>query len=225
MKLKIEERDLTLYKSRDNIPLECEFCKKTFFRPKNLILRGLKGTKSVSFCDIECRRKAQVSKKEVECKNCGTLFHKARARIIKSPNHFCSHSCNALYMNAHKSFGSRRSKLEIWLEKMILERFPLIPVLFNSKDAINSELDIYIPSLKLAFELNGIFHYEPIYGPEKLASIKNNDSRKFQACLEKGIELCIIDSSSEVRFKEEKSKKYLDIVINLIDKKSGGCSP
>lgn len=58
-------------------------------------------------------------------------------------------------------------------------------------------MDIYIPVLSLAFELNGIFHYEPIYGEGKLLSIQNNDDRKFQACLEHDIELCIINSSEQ----------------------------
>ena len=91
--------------------------------------------------------------------------------------------------------------------------------IFNSKNAINSELDIYIPALNLAFELNGIFHYEPIYGVKKLTSIQNNDNRKFRACLEKGIELVIIDTSNQIYFKEKSSKKYLDIISNIINNK------
>lgn len=90
-------------------------------------------------------------------------------------------------------------------------------IIFNGKEIINSELDIYIPSLKLAFELNGIFHYEPIYGEEKLKNIKNNDDRKFQDCLEKNIELCIIDTSGSKNFKPERDKKYFDIISNIIN--------
>jgi hypothetical protein len=97
--------------------------------------------------------------------------------------------------------------------------YPNLEFHFNRKDAINSELDIYIPTLKLAFELNGIFHYEPIYGSEKLDQIKNNDSRKYQACIEKNIELCIIDSSGLKYFKPEKCQKYLDIITNIINTK------
>jgi hypothetical protein len=74
--------------------------------------------------------------------------------------------------------------------------------------------------MKLAFELNGIFHYESIYGEAKLHQIQNNDKRKFQACLERGIELCIIDSSNLKYFKESNAKPYLDIIINIINKKS-----
>jgi hypothetical protein len=80
-------------------------------------------------------------------------------------------------------------------------------------------LDIYIPSLKLAFELNGIFHYEPIYGKEKLENTQNNDGRKFQACLECGIEFCTIDVSAQKYFKEKTSQIYLDIVTDILNKK------
>lgn len=80
-------------------------------------------------------------------------------------------------------------------------------------------MDIFIPVLKLAFELNGIYHYEPIHGPTKLSQIQNNDQRKFQACLERGIELCIIDSSSLSYFKESNALPYLKIIQKIIDQK------
>ena len=80
-------------------------------------------------------------------------------------------------------------------------------------------MDIYIPSLKLAIEFNGIFHYEPIYGDNKLKRIKTNDTRKFQACIENKIELCIIDVSSFGYFKIDGAKKYLKIITDLIDTK------
>ena len=70
--------------------------------------------------------------------------------------------------------------------------------------------------MKLAFEINGIYHYEPIHGQEKLSRVQNNDSRKFQACLEKDIELCIIDSSSLKYFKPQNAQKYLDIITSII---------
>lgn len=90
---------------------------------------------------------------------------------------------------------------------------------FNRKDAINSELDIFIPSIRLAFELNGIFHYEPIFGVENLSKVKNNDNRKFQACIERNIELCLIDVSKQRYFKIDTSKKYLNIITKIIDLK------
>jgi hypothetical protein len=111
------------------------------------------------------------------------------------------------------------SKLEIWLSQELPKIFTNLKFEFNNKQAINSELDIYIPELKLAFELNGIFHYEPIFGKDKLEKTQNNDNRKFQACLEKEIELVIMDVSSMNYFKPIKGQKYLDIIIQIITQK------
>lgn len=144
---------------------------------------------------------------------------KAPKEIEKSPNNFCSKSCAATYRNTHKTTGNRRSKLEKYLEYELPILYPTLDFHFNRKDTINSELDIFIPSLKLAFELNGIFHYEPIYGSDKLAQIQNNDTRKFQACIENGIEMCTIDSSGLKYFKPKSAEKYLRIIVNIIDAK------
>lgn len=97
--------------------------------------------------------------------------------------------------------------------------YPSLDIHYNRKDAIDAELDIYIPSINLAIELNGIFHYEPIYGEKKLLQIQNNDQRKFQACLEKKIELCWIDTSSFTYFKVNKAQNYLQIITQIIDSK------
>lgn len=158
---------------------------------------------------------------QIQCFNCNKQFFKQPAQIqrSKSGNHFCSRSCAATYNNQNKSHGTRRSKLEIWLEEQLTTLYPDLEFHFNRKDTINSELDIYIPSLKLAFELNGIFHYEPIFGESKLQQIQNNDDRKFQACLEQGIELCIIDTSNLKYMKPKKFQKYLNIICDIINDK------
>jgi len=173
------------------------------------------------FCSKECRYKSLNFKwpQTVTCLNCNKEFKKLGSQIKKSPNHFCTKSCAATYNNTHKTKGNRKSKLEYFLEDRLIKFYPDLEFHFNRKDAINSELDIYIPSLNLAFELNGIFHYEPIYGEDKLNQIQNNDNRKFQACLEKKIELCIIDTSKLGYFKESNALPYLKIVQDIIDRK------
>ena len=139
------------------------------------------------FCSRECQWLGQDKKKEVICVSCGTTFIKRASQIRKTKNNFCSHSCSASYSNRNKTKGNRRSKLEIWLESELSIIYPHLEIHYNRKDAIKAELDIYIPSIFLAIELNGIFHYQPIYGEEKLAQIQNNDENKFQNCLENGI--------------------------------------
>ncbi|MEK6883714.1 MAG: hypothetical protein AABY22_29065 [Nanoarchaeota archaeon] len=214
-------------KSRDKIPIKCDVCDKITYQDKHCLIRtSFKHPKAKQIienthrhCSNTCRGIYENKKREVKCKQCGTTFIKINANCIDSPNHFCNHSCAAIYHNQHKTKGFRRSKLELYLEKELLEIYPNIKFLFNNRKELGYELDIYIPELKLAFELNGIFHYEPIYGQEKLNKVNFNDKQKFGLCQQKLISLCVIDTTSLKYFKEEKAKKFLDIVINIINEK------
>ena len=200
----------------------CKHCSIQFEREKHDIVRRTIKGKGI-FCSKTCFDKHNKASHAVitTCLQCGASICRAQSTIVKSGNAFCNHSCSAKYSNTHKIKGNRRSKLEIWLESQIPALYPNLEFVFNKKDAINSELDIFIPSLKLAFELNGILHYESIYGSEKLSQIQNNDGRKFQACLERGIELCIIDTSAHKYVTPKTSQKYLDLIRSIIDLKIG----
>jgi len=206
--------------------LNCCQCQKEYGVGKNRFYGAKYALKKVNlkyYCSKECRYLGIGRKepKNVICLNCNKEFKKKISELRKTSNSFCCKSCAATYNNKNKTHGTRRSRLEIYLEEELKYKYNDLDIHFNRKDTINSELDIYIPSMKLAFELNGIFHYEPIYGDKKLNQIRNNDTRKFQACLEKGIEMCIIDVSSLSYFKPANAKKFLDIVCGLIDSKIG----
>jgi len=212
------DKDFFAAKSRGLLHCRCDFCSNEFYLTKNRIQQKTARNDKKEFCSRECSRKHQIENgfAQIKCPQCKKFFQskKSNKRI------FCGQSCAGSFNNSHKTTGTRRSKLEIWLEKQLGLLYPQLEIRFNQKSAINSELDIYIPSLKLAFELNGIFHYEPIFGKDKLSEIKNNDERKFAACLENEIELCIIDSSRQKYFKEQSSQEFLKIICNLIDKKT-----
>ena len=206
-------------KSTHKLLCECVECGETFYKEKRVIKRTFTGYDGNlgNFCSRTCAHQSKNRNLEVGCTQCGLLFNKHLSQINRSKNQFCSCSCAATYNNTHKKHGTRKSKLEIWLETKLTDLYPDLEIHFNRKDTINSELDIYVPSLKLAFELNGIFHYEPIFGDVKLNQIQNNDNRKFQACLERGIELCIIDTSQQKYFKEKTSQKYLNIILEVMN--------
>lgn len=217
----ISQTELDLKNSRDEIPLECIQCGKTHYRTKNIILRILNGnlqnTLKGCFCSNLCKRKYRENTISKYCGHCNTQITIYPYQLKHSKNHFCSSSCAATYNNTHKTIGYRRSKLEKWIEEQLTILYPDLEIHYNKTNAINAELDIYIPSLKLAFELNGIFHYEPIYGKEKFDKTVSNDSRKFQTCLERGISLCIIDTYSVKYLKKERDRKFLEIITNIVN--------
>lgn len=199
---------------------QCTYCNKSIYRNMVKVKHQKKiGRQALGFCNLECRKLWHRDRNRVytTCKCCGIDFWKRKAEVKHTLNNFCSRSCSATYHNTHKTKGTRRSKLELWLEQELTKLYPTLEIHYCHKDAINSELDIYIPSLMLAFELNGIFHYEPIYGQDKLNRIQNNDDRKFQACLEKRIELVIIDSSKFTYFKVDRARPFLKIIEDMIE--------
>jgi hypothetical protein len=213
--------------SRQLLPILCLHCGKTFHLTKRDVQSKLNPNhnRNGNFCSNQCQRLHENPPITVQCDQCHTSFIKSPKEIKKSSHHFCSSSCAAKWNNTHKTKGTRVSKLEVWLAAKLPTLYPDLEFHFNRKDAINGELDIFIPSLRLAFELNGIFHYEPIYGSEKLGRIWANDARKMLACAEHSIELCVIDVSSLSYFKEQRAVKFLTIIRNLIDSKLSGSSP
>jgi hypothetical protein len=216
-KEQIVEEFKKLVKKLGRVPISKELTNGFFILCQSEIVKHFKSWNN--FLKLSnLKPKVEVNQPiDCTCTQCSKSFSKRYSEYKKSKNHFCSQSCAGTYNNTHKTKGTRVSKLEVYLQEQLTKLYPTLEIHYNRKDAINSELDIYIPSLKLAFELNGIFHYEPIFGESKLEQIQNNDSRKFGACKDAGISLCIIDVSAMNYFKEENAKKYLDIIVNIIN--------
>jgi hypothetical protein len=209
---------------KEQLLCECYHCGASFQADKTTIKRVLgiianPSGSTLKFCSQACRGHNRNIRIEAPCTNCGTIVSRPPKDFKRVKNIFCKQSCAATYNNLHKITGTRRSKLEIWLEEKLSILYPDLEILYCDKTTINSELDIYIPSIRLAFELNGIYHYEPIHGQNKLDQVQNNDKRKFIACLDHNIELAILDVSKLKYFKEHNCQVYLDIIIKLINNK------
>lgn len=197
----------------------CPVCSSTFTKRSTYYERHIKkhGHDYEPKCSTKCVGIHNTKSKQVDCLQCGKTFSKSGANMRKSPlRHFCSRSCSNSYNNRHKKHGTRRSKLEQHLEEQIRECFPNLPCEYNSKSLIGSELDFYFPTLEIAIELNGILHYEPIYGQEKLDRIVENDKQKSMHCHELGIMLHTIDTSSCDTLTHSHKNKYWGVVKALL---------
>lgn len=205
-------------KWNDVLKCLCEQCNQPYLRIKkeiNYALNG-KGNKG-KFCSQQCKKTKQTTKIEVTCLNCQNTFLKILGETKRTTNHFCCRSCSATYKNSHKTHGNRRSKLEVFLEERLSQTFSQFIFEFNHKTIIKSELDIYIPTLQLAFELNGIFHYKPIFGEKKFNQIQKNDLLKIQRCDSNQIQLYIINTSSMQIFSKKSAESFYITIVDIIN--------
>lgn len=186
---------------------------------RNLNTDQKKGKEKI-YCDRKCVARAMTDKRLCICKLCGKEKYRIPSQV--SINTFCSKSCAVTYNNKHKKFGTRRSKLERFIADRVSEEFSDLDARYNETAWIDYELDIYIPSLKTAIEINGIFHYQPIYGIEKFNRIVTNDKMKADACLDRGIKLHILDISKNLHFSKKSAEPYYQLVADIIKKAING---
>lgn len=222
------EEEFNTARSRDKLPLRCLACGETFYKCKNQIQAQLKGDPNIQnkFCTLKCFGASNIVDK-TKC-NCGTCGKEILVlpRILansKSGKVFCSKSCAAIYNNAHKTTGSNRSKLEKFLEQELPKIFPDLEIRYNDRELCDGlELDLYIPSLKIAFELNGPIHFQPVFGKtreekeNRFTEVQKKDIMKQRICQEKEIGLYVIDVSRYVHTTDKNNLKYLHYVEECI---------
>lgn len=182
----------------------CNTCNKSF--PRKYTRR---------YCSVNCKKQA-TRKHSKTCSNCNKNYKSER-----SNSKFCSHSCRSvflkLHIHAHKKSGLSRSKIELFIENKLRADFSDLNIFFNDKSTIGSELDIYIPELKMAFELNGVFHYIPIYGENTLQKIQNRDLSKIKICEQRGIELITVNLGN-CNFTKRYAEYVYKKIYSLINK-------
>lgn len=191
-------------KSYTLLPLTCINCGCIFHKNKRYIVAAIRRNTKLSqqnagkFCSNDCNNKFRTKQLvERNCSFCGeiVLKHEHELKQSSSKLYFCNRSCSCSYKNIHKKSGFRFSKIEKYIRNMIEIDFPNLNIIYNDRKTIKLELDILIPSIYLAFELNGITHYQPIFGEDKFSRIKENDYKKISLCCERGITLHQIDIS------------------------------
>lgn len=104
------------------------------------------------------------------------------------------------------------------VQNLLVKEFPNLKILPNDKTMLDGlEADIAIPSLKLAIEWNGIVHFKPIYGQQKLDKVKNKDTEKLKIASNKNINLIVIpDLISNDKILNQAFNDVKEIIKKLI---------
>lgn len=124
-----------------------------------------------------------------------------------------------LYQNLKKILYENKEIGHRWQSEYLL--YKLIKTYYNDaiyqykSDWLGAQsIDIYIPSLKIGFEYQGVQHYEPIDyfgGQEGFEYNVKRDARKFEICQDQGIKLIYW------KFSEKISKDNLVAKMSALD--------
>jgi hypothetical protein len=202
--------------------VECYNCKKEF-QKNNYEVKRSEQRNQRHFCSIKCSNKYD-RKFQTKCGWCDKQISVVPSILKKSKSGkaFCCQSHSASYNNSIRE-QNRRSKIEIKFYELLVKEFPNLIILPNDKTMLEKfEVDIAIPSLKLAIEWNGIVHFKPIYGKNKLKIVQNRDNLKRIIATKKDINLIVIPdlvSNDEIlkRAFEDVSKIIKELLLNIAE--------
>lgn len=190
----------------------CPTCNRVYYKPTKRIQENLKRHRT-SFCSRMCKDNHQVTSKILRCTQCGVSLKRKAGEVAKSKsgNFFCGVSCSAVYNNLHKKHGKTRSKYELHLEEIVRTQYPTLDYSANDK-RLGAEIDFLFPGLKLAVEVNGVYHRLPIHGQNKLRRIQELDKKRKDLCQAHGLSLHIIEVTDIRRDKESVTQQFIDLL-------------
>lgn len=178
----------------------------------------------------QAKHKKQAVMTEISCGFCSKNFLKW-ARDIKKPTktgkNFCSRSCRTKYVhaNCNPTQNVKQSVPQQMLFNLLKEKYPTATILYNDRTVLKSslELDIVLPDIKLAIEVNGPTHYFPIYGEEKFDAVINRDSIKLSEAQAIGYEVLILNVSAWQKrdYPAHIQNTLNEIIIPIIEKNGG----
>ena len=197
----------------------CPICNEEF-KINNYEIKRPRTKKYKKYCSRKCSSIGHNKKVTTNCEWCKKEIAVIPAilKSSKSGYAFCNSSCAASYNNSIRE-QTRRSKIEKNFYDLLVKEFPTLKILPNDKTMLDGfEIDVAIPELELGIEWNGIVHFKPIYGENKLKIIQNRDNLKRKIASKKDINLIVIsDLVSNDKILQKAFKDVKNIITQLTE--------
>lgn len=171
-------------------------------------------TKMRVYCSRACTALSKINRVTIKCNQCGIEKQQIPSHV-KSTN-FCNSSCKSKYFIKLRK-GFKKSFAEIFLLNLIKTDFNNLTIFDNVRSILPSglEIDIFIPDVNLAIELNGPCHYFNIYGADTLNKVQNRDLIKQTEIQQLGFKFIVLNISM-ISCRTKLKKFLLDQYINNI---------
>jgi hypothetical protein len=203
--------------------LVCQFC--STLKPVNEKTYQKFLTTQEFFCQHDCKvnnyrkiskeKNTQLHHTELKkgditnCPECQKEFMIKERKPTKHGKRYCSKSCRMRHFNLHyyTYAQSNSSYPENYLFSLLTAEFPNLNIQKNNRTFLQRglELDIFIPQLNLAIEINGPVHYKPIFGEERLADVKQKDQIKILELRSKQVQLIVLNVSELTKLHAQQS--------------------
>lgn len=130
-----------------------------------------------------------------DCNKCTEKWYETRSMLYKNRRESGTELCTRL-LPLQPTISTYELRIRSWLDDWGIE------YICSVRDVIDGELDIYIPSKKIAIEFNGTYHHRTVNNVETTGKLKDYHLIKFRKCMDKGIQLISI-WQDEILYKED----------------------
>lgn len=141
---------------------------------------------------------------EIICKKHGSFYQKPN-------NHLMGHGCPCCGVENIDSVSNSEKEIREFIGSIYNDN-----IIFNDRSVIPPyELDIYLPHIGLAFEIDGLYWHNEVNKPDRNYHLKKTDE-----CIKKGIQLIHI-FEDEWLYKQEITKSRIKNLLGLSECKIG----